>query len=226
MKKEKISRKGFTLIELLLVIVVVVILAGTIMVSGEESIISAEANNIINNMRILKSAALEWIADYGEYIQPVSIKSAGRQRDLYMITYPYPAVRHGDLENKAKLHIQNVLDKEENGRGTFVKYLKTSHPIYLNRSSTVKDETPLGGDYAIIDASKWVSIQTEQLIKWYVEYTPKNNDKNANKIRKKLASRAEEFGLLKNMSEPYTDDADSVYMEIVDFDKYYGVKNK
>ena len=77
-------RKGFTLVELLLVIVVIAILAGTVMVSGDESIISAEANNIISNMRVIKAAALEWLADYGDFIDKIGTKICWKtERSLY-----------------------------------------------------------------------------------------------------------------------------------------------
>ena len=115
---EKKSRKGFTLIELFLVIVVIVILAGAIMVSGDESVVSAEADNIINNMRILKTAALEWLADYGDYIDP----------NDHRVTYPYPAIMPIEKRNNAKQCIQDVMKEDyPQGRQTMMKYVNSAY---------------------------------------------------------------------------------------------------
>ena len=108
-------RKGFTLVELLLVIVVIAILAGTIMISGDDSVISAEANNIISNMRILKTAALEWLADYNDYVD-----RTGKLN--YMVTYPYSNLRR-NFNSDAIRSIQNLMYSNARGRDTMMKYI-------------------------------------------------------------------------------------------------------
>lgn len=67
------KREGFTLVELLIVIVVIGILSAMMMLSSTEAVSSARANNIISNLRNLKTAALAFyvdsldkIADLGE----------------------------------------------------------------------------------------------------------------------------------------------------------------
>ena len=206
-------RKGFTLIELLLVIVVVAILAGTVMVAGDESLISAEANNIINNMRVLKTAALEWIADYGDYIQQTNVQSAGLDRELYMVTYPFPAVKAGNMENmdndKARWHIQNVMKSDQDGRATMMKYIKINPSISINKDTNAP--YALEGGYAIVDSSGgyndgekniW-SSGIPGLRKWFVVYQFENKDNShVKKLKKKIAERVNEFELLENEKDP------------------------
>ena len=59
----RISREGFTLVELLIVIVVIGVLSAMMMLSSTEAVSSARANNIVSNLRNLKTATLAWYAD-------------------------------------------------------------------------------------------------------------------------------------------------------------------
>ncbi|MBQ3763726.1 MAG: prepilin-type N-terminal cleavage/methylation domain-containing protein, partial [Synergistaceae bacterium] len=63
------KRKGFTLVELLIVIVVIGILSAMMMLSSTEAVTSARANNIVSNMRNLKTAALEYYVDNRDYLE-------------------------------------------------------------------------------------------------------------------------------------------------------------
>jgi prepilin-type N-terminal cleavage/methylation domain-containing protein len=56
-------RKGFTLVELLIVIVIIGILAAAMMLSSGSATASAEASNIVTDLRSLKAAALMLYAD-------------------------------------------------------------------------------------------------------------------------------------------------------------------
>lgn len=224
MKKEKFSRKGFTLIELLLVVVVIVILAGTIMVSGEESIISAEANNIINNMRIIKSAALEWIADYGDYIDRTG-------KFNYVVTYPFPIIKAADSvkidddTDKDKWHIQNVMRPDADSRSTMMKYINTAYPPQEVRIIPSVNEDidsgsgPIEGGYAIVDASRNLGGGYN---KWYVVYrfeTEETENSRVKKLKQKIDERAQEFELYKNQTDFYKKDSEYVYMPIIDLAK-------
>lgn len=63
----KRTRKGFTLVELLIVIVVIGILSAMMMLSSNEAVTTARANNIASNLRNLKTAALALYTDNMNY---------------------------------------------------------------------------------------------------------------------------------------------------------------
>jgi len=65
-KKQRKS-KGFTLVELLIVIIIIGILAGMMMLSTGSATDKAEATKIVSNLRNIKSAALMYFADKGEW---------------------------------------------------------------------------------------------------------------------------------------------------------------
>lgn len=56
-------RKGFTLVELLIVIVIIGILAAAMLLSSGSATASAEASNIVTELRNMKAAALMFFAD-------------------------------------------------------------------------------------------------------------------------------------------------------------------
>ena len=65
MKNVKSSvRRGFTLVELLIVIVVIGVLAAMMILSSTEAVTSAKAADVINNMQVIRKAALQYLADY------------------------------------------------------------------------------------------------------------------------------------------------------------------
>ena len=229
MKNKNIIRKGFTLIELLLVIVVIAILAGTVMVSGDESVISAEANNIINNMRILKTAALEWLADYSDFVDHGHAPADFHARP-YQITYPLTYVTgaggsNPDVRGQAKKNIQHLMHSDANGRDTMMKYIHINPMISINERESPPYAKEEGDSYSIVDSSgAWNGTFTGDCRKWFICYKFSQNSTRATKLKKKIKERAEEFGLLKDENTPYDGNATWVYMKIVDLEEYFGKK--
>ena len=77
--KSEMKRKGFTLVELLIVIVVIGILSAMMMLSSTEAVSSARANNIVSNLRNLKTAALAMYTDYMDHVDKQGTKYKVRQ---------------------------------------------------------------------------------------------------------------------------------------------------
>lgn len=57
------NRKGFTMVEMLIVLIIIGVLSATMMLSSGSATSSAKSMNIINNLRILKEAALMYYVD-------------------------------------------------------------------------------------------------------------------------------------------------------------------
>ena len=235
MKKIKKSCKGFTLIELFLVVVVLVILAGAIVVVGDNSVASADAENIINNLRMLKTAALEWLADYSDYVDH-GHSGARLNAEPYQITYPLTYVigaggSNPNVASRAEHHIQNIMRSKADGRDTIMKYIRTTNnhsPISLNEA-TDRGSSPKQDGYAFCDSSgAWNNPGgnegwTSGVRKWFVVYRFKDNNKHSKRVREKLAERAEELKLLRDEKNLYTSGYEFVYMEIVDLEEYFGM---
>ncbi len=87
-------RTGFTLVELLIVIVVIGILSAMMMLSSTEAVTSAKANNIISNLRNLKTAALAWYTDSMDLLAggDIGTTAAGTGKSTQHDTY-WPLVK-------------------------------------------------------------------------------------------------------------------------------------
>lgn len=70
-------RKGFTLVELLIVIVIIGILAAAMLLSMGSATASAEASNIVTELRGLKAASTMFYADSMDYIKNTSTLTQG-----------------------------------------------------------------------------------------------------------------------------------------------------
>ena len=127
-----IKRKGFTLVELLIVIVVIGVLSAMMMLSSTEAVSSAKANNIISNLRNLKTAVLSWYAD--------NIDKVAADGQI--------------VENSTKYYLGTYLSSHTDD---FKKYLSNGGSISLEKhgDNTTKGVYCLAGGLNGTDSDKW-----------------------------------------------------------------------
>lgn len=85
----KFKRMGFTLAEMLLVIAIIGILSGMMMVASGESVKTTEANNIVNNLRNIASAALTFYTDNMDYFTSTPVLNQSKDLAAYVKKYMY-----------------------------------------------------------------------------------------------------------------------------------------
>ena len=131
-----IKRKGFTLVELLIVIVVIGILSAMMMLSSTEAVSSAKANNVVSNLRNIKTAVLSWYADNLDKVV---------------------------LENKSYNIKENASDATGSAFKTYVKAHATDFTKYLSNEGSVtlktKEDNLSVGDYMLTninESKRWV----------------------------------------------------------------------
>lgn len=177
-------RNGFTLVELLIVIVVIGVLSAMMMLSSSESVSTAKATNIINNLQILKRATVAWYAD---------------NRDKVL--------KDGTVKiDKATHPIQEWKDKDLK----LSKYITNTNGAQINLNTTVsvtgtnRKNTELGiGCYGVCDGGTDVDESGNQKKdpgawhrrEWYVGYRfTEGEDVVREKIRGRLKSSGLVFG--------------------------------
>lgn len=166
--KRATNRKGFTLVELLIVIVVIGILSAMMMLSSTEAVTSANASNIISNLRNLKTAALAYYVDNLDYLEA----------DANKLTT--------DAENKTVLNLGD-------GTGTKPKkgicaYLNGTS-VTVNTDANTFDSSGFTFGISAIKRTNGGSLLSDA--KWYVYCTVPDV-----KVQQKLQGRAKSVGLL------------------------------
>ncbi|MBQ7196416.1 MAG: type II secretion system protein [Synergistaceae bacterium] len=204
------QRKGFTLVELLIVIVVIGVLSAMMMLSSTEAVSSAKAATIISDMRVLKTAVLEW---YMDNLDKVKKNSKGE----YKINDKY---------------IGDYFSKE--GQADLQKYLGNSAYVKIEESNYgANTKTKIAGCYFLAsetrgEVSQAVSEGTAEAkeltgCSWYVGYCFRENE---DKLKEKLQARATSLGLVggnmtgtkKDVLDTYKAPGDFIYMLIQDLD--------
>ena len=110
------TRKGFTLVELLIVIVVIGILSAMMMLSSNEAVTTARANNVASNLRNLKTAALAYYTDHITETEENSFNLADKKDAIF-----------GYLSGKTEIPDKGDYSFVANGSKWYVKYtFKTS----------------------------------------------------------------------------------------------------
>ena len=185
------KKKGFTLVELLIVIVVIGVLSAMMMLSSTEAVSSAKVSNVINNMRNIKTATLEWYMDHIDYVFP--------DKDD-QITYKYK------FNNQAVKRLQNLARDDPN---EIKKYLNNGDNLSLNEGGqgTAFTKADESGTYAVVDGTGGPNGGVKE--EWYVVYSVPND----NRMKEKFAGRAQSLELLKNAKEFYDKNAKYLYMK-------------
>ena len=113
--RREMKRKGFTLVELLIVIVVIGILSAMMMLSSTEAVTSAKVNNIVSNLRNLKTAALAFYVDNMDGVAEGTITDAKlNDEDGNVWTY----LGASEIPDK-KFYKVHILEKSGNDVGAW-----------------------------------------------------------------------------------------------------------
>lgn len=166
--------KGFTLLEMLVIIVIIGILSTVMYLSVINISASADANNIINNMMVLKQATLLW---YKSNLSRIRYDSS---KKLCMVT-----------TNGTE---QNFNDFVRDHKDEILRYVDNRSSIVLRSK---RDTTNYMGDYMLISVSNDTQLfiyyntgSTDDITRKYGSESPEL------KIKEKLSGRAEELGIL------------------------------
>lgn len=155
--------KGFTLVELLIVIVVIGVLAAMMMFSSTEAVSSARAAEVINNMNMMKKAALEFYTDNiwairekvdqvypklkegdikGTVVKYMQNGNANLANELVNKNYQYWCINNG-LRNNAKWYVQYEI-KDENIKKRLLGRAKSTGLLNYPKNGDVPDEVYTG----------------------------------------------------------------------------------
>lgn len=167
-------RKGFTLVELLIVILVIGILTTMFLLSSTQAMSTADASNIVSNLRNLKTAVLAWYMDHPDLIDYTEYaKSKGNG-----IVKANASDTVGPIQNK--MGTNDAL-----GIG---KYMGNNTPTLNPKGGNSMGE----GEYAVFDCG-------EDRATWFVGYKLTRLEQKS--ILPKLKAKAKSAGL--HFASPY-----------------------
>ena len=166
------KRRGFTLLEMLTAIIVIVMLSAVMIMSTLEVTASADANNIISNMNLIRTAVLMWYKQNSSRLVPNS--SVGYK------------IKTGEDE-------QSFADFIKYHNSEILKYLDNKYSLIIRSTSSDGNDT---GDYTLIAVNK--TKQWYVYVCYNLGTTSATSDMEAQniKIKSKLAGNAKTIGLL------------------------------
>ena len=192
MKREH-KRSGFTLIEVIVTVFIIIAIGGTMFVASQEAFQTARANEVVNNMNILKAAVIMWYKDNPDHVY----YNGNVDSDMSKI------ITNPKQSGGTKIH--DALKNKESNRKLISRYIDDGDKLKFNTGNN-KD-----GEYEVLSTGK----------QWFVSYKLSSDPKNRVRVREKLTGRAITSGLLKEAktdSAPYSN-GDYVYMEILNLDQ-------
>ena len=200
----KTKRNGFTLVELLIVIVVIGVLSAMMMLSSSESVSTAKATNIINNLQILERATVAWYADNRDKVLKDGTVKIGNA------THPIQEWKDKDLK--------------------LSKYITNTNGAQINLNTTVsvtgtnRKNTELGiGCYGVCDGGTDIDENGNQKTDpgswhrkvWYVGYRfTEGEDAVREKIRGRLKSSGLVFGTADAHLDPKGNNDAAVWLRV------------
>lgn len=189
-----VKRKGFTLVELLIVIVVIGILSAMMMLSSTEAVSSARANNIISDMRNLKTAALSFYADHIDAVQ-----YSKQFSQFYIDRSTLGVTSNNDSQNSS---IQNTVQQKPT---LITDYLGSGEKVSFQKGD---GNFCTKGGFAIINEGE------KPYKKWFIVYRFPDNYDN---VKAKLAGKAKSVGLIggERKNENIYENGDYVYMKVL-----------
>ena len=202
------KHEGFTLLEMLIVIVTLGILSTTITLSVVRMSSTADANNIINNMLMLRHATLVW---YKENLSRMVIDSKGgckinvngteQKLDDFVKNHGEEILRYIDNRNSLILRPSNIDDKNNTGDYT-LQSINDNKQWYVcyNSGSIDYTEKNYGKESPLLDVKKKLAGRVESLRKEGLELKGKDD-------------------ITKNPTATYTYNHKFACMLIIDFSK-------
>ena len=176
-------RKGFTLVEMVIVIGVLMILLGLFTMSSTETITTAHATRILNNLRVMKTAVLAWYRDNRDKVITITVSDT-KNPGMVNINGIHPIQEIGDNELKLSVYLEDL-----GGSGINLSNKETVSYGTSSRQNTLLQPGCYGvcdGGTEEISGKKYYHRDT-----WYVGYRFKDNEGPVReKIRARLKSNA------------------------------------
>ena len=194
------KRRAFTLVELLIVIVVIGILSAMMIISSTEAVETTKANNIIANLRQMKTAVTAW---YLDNYSRLTLTSNGFK-----------------FEGKTEIHDYINKNPEEIQRYFSSNFKLSDGKLHSGTGKTYDSFYATVGGYSV--------YMGEKNTRCYVVYkiSDDTNKKDHKRLREKLLGRAKSAGLLSynysrgdgNKAQSY-DGGNYVFMEVFRLEK-------
>ena len=193
-------RKGFTLVEMVIVIGVLMILLGLFTMSSTETITTAHATRILNNLRVMKTAVLAWYRDNRDKV--ITITANGKNPGMVNIDGIHPIQEIGDDKLKLSVYLEDL-----GGSGINLSNKETG--VDGRQNTLLKP-----GYYGVCDGGTLNNKVYRDT--WYVGYRFKDNE---GPVREKIRARQKSAGVWLGTGDAHVDynrsNEEAVWMKVL-----------